>query len=415
MEKAIDQTVPPISQVQEKTPWEMNRNELIILLKEAIPKETADTEDNKKQALNPDTLQAMNVFTGQGGNPGLVKLITDIAIDQISKPSGLSWEQSSPEGTEALQTYLKDVVPSLQESNPTLAKSLDLVSQKLLSLPGSNQDQMNQMALKLENWSWQGYSNGKPVILFPQDDIWIGIMCPDREPSWDARAILMLPILPTEQLVVKNWADQVINLYQRKFPNLDLGQLEQIRLFVGNNVAHTGTELASHTAGESLVNGVMIDLNGCYPIEGNLTEPETMGLYTRIMIAHELAHKVQEKAMGNRHKELEEWMCDILAWRAITDYIGQSQFDEDKQQELMKALETQTKSEFASTGIANREDSTIKGYRASGLWFMESRKNNPDLKSWINHLDKVISSLWEPESEEAQSALNLEEKNAQEG
>jgi hypothetical protein len=245
--------------------------------------------------------------------------------------------------------------------------------------------------------------------------MWVGIMCAGREPSWDARAILMLPISSAEQIVIKDWANQVVDLYQQKFPDRDLKQLKQIHLFVGENIAHAGTEIASHTAGESQVNGVIIDLNGCYPMEKNLTELEIMGLYTRVMVAHELAHEVQKIVMGDTYKELEEWMCDVLACRAIADYINQDQFDEDKQQELMTALETQTKLEFAANGVENRKNSIIRGYRASCLWLMEARKNNSDLKSWKAHLDKAIASLWDPGSEEARLALTLEEMDAQKG
>ena len=387
----------PTSQAQEKSPWEMSRSELSLFLKKAIPEELA--------LINADASPEMEVFAG------LVEPITHIAIGQISNP-GLSWKDSSREGAAALRTHLNDVIPQLQESNPTMAETFNLVEQELLPLPGGDQKLMDKLALRLENLAWKSYSAGKPTLLLPQDDIWGGIICPGGKPSWDARALLMRPVSLEKQIEVQTWAKEVINLYQQKFPNLDLRKLEHIHLFVGENVAHAGTELASHTAGESLINGVMVDLNGCCPIEGSLTEPEVMSLYVRLMTAHELAHLAKKIALDDTHKELEEWMCDVLAWRAIAEYVGQNQFDADKQQELITVLETQTKLEFAVNGVANREDPTIRGYRASCLWFMEARKNNPDLNSWKARLDKIISTLWDPESEEAQLALKLEEINA---
>lgn len=406
------QTLPPVPQVQEKTPWELNPEEFARFLEETIPEEIDYIKDQReKRKENLDVVQAMNVFIGSEDKPGLVKLITRIAIDQISHPSGLSWEQLSPEGVKDLRTNLKYTIPDLQENNPAMARTFELVAQELLALPGGDIERMNRMALKLEDLAWEGYSANKPVVLFLYDGTWVNLMCSGKIPSWDVRAILMKPVSLDEQLALKDWGSEVVSYYQQSFPDLDLKQLEQIRLFMGENVAHAGTEIASYTTGEAIVDGVMIDTNSDYPIESNLTEKEIGDSYKRIRIAHELAHKVQHKAMGTEHLELQEWMCDVLAWRMMTDYIGQ--FDKNKQAELLRAIVDQAKIEFDSNGIENREDPLVRGYRASNLWLMKSRNDSPDLISWKSRLDKVISSLWDPDGKEAKLALELEEEDAQ--
>lgn len=391
---------PPLS---EKNPWEMKPNELSTLLKEDVSEERSQIA--KKKVENPEAGPALDIFSG------LVKPLTDVAADQLRHTPGLSWAETSPRNIGTLQTYLKNAIPKLQNTDPAMAQVFEVVEEELLPLTGGDTKQMHELALRLENLAWESYSAGKPTILFPMDTIWTGLLCGKEKPTWDARAILMQPLSLEKQLEIKAWTTSVINFYQDKFPELDLKSLHQVHLFVGENIAYAGTELASHTAGEALENGIMIDLNGCYSFEADLTESEIIDLYLRVMTAHELAHLVQKKAMNGNYPELEEWMCDTLACRVVANYIRR--FDEAKQQPLMTVLETQFQLEFAANGAENRSNPTIISYRASDLWILDSLKNNPDLTSWTSRLDKTISTLWDPESEEAKQALALEETDAQ--
>jgi hypothetical protein len=392
-----------------KSVWDMNPAEFVNELDESFSTENKFIANNRAKYINnPRVTEAIDVFTG------LTIPLAEVAKAQALTAPAKSWKKLSPEAIEALNRHIDSVIINLGKTNPFMAQVLELAQQELFGLSGSDPQRMHEVALKLENLSWESYKSGLPTLYFPLDNAWGKLLHPGDAHGadvWDARVILLIPPSDEDQKQLRDWTDKVANFYQSSFPNLDLESLNEIRLLIGENVAFAGTEIVSHTAGEALENVIMIDTESYYfePSE-KITEQEFKNLYLRLMIGHELAHKVQGLAVGTQHAELHEWMCDVLAWRMAANYIGQ--FDLEKQTELFKALDFQATKELEKHGIKRRDDPFVKSYRASDLWYFETRKDNPSLESWINRLDKAITTLWDSESEEAKLALELEEQDA---